>query len=55
MGVKTKTTAEGELEKLKARLVDCGNEEVLGVDYGLTFAAVMDLSTVEVILALAAT
>ena len=52
---KTKTDAQGDLERLKARLVACGNEQVLGVDYTLTFAAVMDLSTVKVILALAAT
>uniref|UniRef100_A0AAV1T508 Uncharacterized protein n=1 Tax=Peronospora matthiolae TaxID=2874970 RepID=A0AAV1T508_9STRA len=52
---KTKTDAQGNLERLKARLVACGNEQVLGVDYTLTFAAVMDLSTVKVILALAAT
>ena len=51
---KTKTDAQGKLERLKARLVACGNEQVLGVDYSLTFAAVMDLSTVKVILALAA-
>uniref|UniRef100_A0AAV1UT48 Reverse transcriptase Ty1/copia-type domain-containing protein n=1 Tax=Peronospora matthiolae TaxID=2874970 RepID=A0AAV1UT48_9STRA len=51
---KTKTDAQGDLERLKARLVACGNEQVLGVDYTLTFAAVMDLSTVRVILALAA-
>uniref|UniRef100_A0AAV1UVG8 Reverse transcriptase Ty1/copia-type domain-containing protein n=1 Tax=Peronospora matthiolae TaxID=2874970 RepID=A0AAV1UVG8_9STRA len=52
---KTKTYAQGDLERQKARLVACGNEQVIGVDYTLTFAAVMDLSTVEVILALAAT
>uniref|UniRef100_A0AAV1UKL9 Reverse transcriptase Ty1/copia-type domain-containing protein n=1 Tax=Peronospora matthiolae TaxID=2874970 RepID=A0AAV1UKL9_9STRA len=52
---KTKTDAQGDHERLKARLVACGNEQVLGVDYTLTFAAVMDLSTVKVILALAAT
>uniref|UniRef100_A0AAV1TI68 Uncharacterized protein n=1 Tax=Peronospora matthiolae TaxID=2874970 RepID=A0AAV1TI68_9STRA len=52
---KTKTDAQGDLERLKARLVACGNEQVLGVDYTLTFAAVMELSTVKVILALAAT
>ena len=51
---KTKTDAQGKVERLKARLVACGNEQVLGVDYSLTFAAVMDLSTVKVILALAA-
>uniref|UniRef100_A0AAV1T269 Reverse transcriptase Ty1/copia-type domain-containing protein n=1 Tax=Peronospora matthiolae TaxID=2874970 RepID=A0AAV1T269_9STRA len=52
---KTKTDVHGDLERLKARLVACGNEQVLGVDYTLIFAAVMDLSTVKVILALVAT
>uniref|UniRef100_A0AAV1UMW7 Uncharacterized protein n=1 Tax=Peronospora matthiolae TaxID=2874970 RepID=A0AAV1UMW7_9STRA len=52
---KTRTGADGELERYKARLVACGNEKVLGVDYNLTFAAVMDISTAKVVLALAAT
>ena len=52
---KTETRADGELEGYKARLVACGNEQVLGVDYNLTFAAVMDISTAKVVLALAAT
>uniref|UniRef100_A0AAV1VA15 Reverse transcriptase Ty1/copia-type domain-containing protein n=1 Tax=Peronospora matthiolae TaxID=2874970 RepID=A0AAV1VA15_9STRA len=51
---KTKTDAHGEIERLKARLVACGNEQVFGVDYQLTIAAVMDMSTLKVILALAA-
>ena len=52
---KTKTGADGELERHKARLVASGNEQVLGVVCNLIFAAVMDISTVKVILALAAT
>lgn len=52
---KTNTTADGDVERLKARLVACGNDQVLGIDYVLTFAAVMDMSTVKIILALAAT
>ena len=55
MVYKAKTDAQGNLERHKARLVACGNEQVFGVDYRLTFAAVMDLSTVKIILALAAT
>ena len=30
----------------------CGNEQVFGVDYTLTFAAVMDLAMVKMILVL---
>ena len=50
---KTKTDADGAIERFKARLVACGNEQVYGVDYGLKFAAVMELSTVKVILVFA--
>ena len=39
---------------MKALLVACGNEQVFKVDYQLTFADVIDMSTVKVILALAA-
>ena len=51
---RTKTNADGLLERLKARLVACANEHVFGVDYQLTFASVMEMSTVKVIPALAA-
>ena len=51
----TKMDAQGDLEWLKVRLVVCGIEQVLGVDYTLIFAGEMDLSTVKVILAFAAT
>ena len=51
---KTKTGADGEIKRHKARLVAYGNEQVLGVDYSITFVAVMDISTVKVVLALAA-
>uniref|UniRef100_A0AAV1UCR1 Integrase catalytic domain-containing protein n=1 Tax=Peronospora matthiolae TaxID=2874970 RepID=A0AAV1UCR1_9STRA len=49
----TKTDADGAIQRFKTRLVACGNEQVHGVDYGLTFAAVMELSTVKVIIVLA--
>ena len=52
---KTKNGADEELERHKARLVACGNEQVLGVDYNISFAAVMNISTYKVVLALAAT
>ena len=32
--------ADGKIEQYKVRLVACGNEQVLGTDYNLTFAAV---------------
>lgn len=36
----------------KARLVACNNEQIFGVDYAVTFAAVMELCTVKTILVL---
>lgn len=42
--------AASQLERLTMRLVICGKEQVLGVDYSFTFAGVIDLSTVKVIL-----
>lgn len=50
---KTKTDAQGLLERLKARLVACGNEQVFSIDFLLTFAAVMDMCTAKMLLALA--
>ena len=50
---KTKRDADGNLEPYKARLVACGNEQVCGRDYNVTFAAVMEMSSVKLILALA--
>ena len=52
---KTKTDAHGYLERLEARLVACGNEQVFGIYYHLNFAAVMDMATVKVLLAFVAT
>ena len=50
---KTKTNADGSIGCFKTRLVACGSEQVFGVDYGLIFAAVMELSTVKLILVFA--
>ncbi|KAE9035820.1 hypothetical protein PR002_g7378 [Phytophthora rubi] len=50
VGFKDQTDADGARERFKDRLVACGNDQVFDIDYGLTFAAVMDLSTVKVIL-----
>ena len=44
---KTTTTNDGKLERLKARIVACVNEQVLGVDNGLKFAAVMHVSALN--------
>ena len=49
---KTKTVADGNVERYKARLVVCGNEQLLGIDYTQTFAAVMELGTIKDILVL---
>nr|CCA19740.1 hypothetical protein PITG_05283 [Albugo laibachii Nc14] len=49
---KTKTYANGDVERYKARLVACGSEQLFSVDYTLTFTAVMKLSTVKGILVL---
>ena len=50
---KTKLDSDGEIDRFKARLVACGNEQIFSVDNGLTFAAVMEMSTVKFILVLA--
>ncbi|KAE9160886.1 hypothetical protein PF004_g31018 [Phytophthora fragariae] len=50
---KTKIDAEGAIERLKARLVACGNEQEFGVDYSVTFSAVIEMSSVKLIFVLA--
>lgn len=50
---KTKSDADGVIERFKARLDACGNEQVYEAGYGLTFASVMDLATVKAILVFA--
>jgi hypothetical protein len=49
---KTKLDANGKIERFKARLVACGNEQQYGVNYEDTFAPVLDLATVRLVLAL---
>ena len=51
----TKPDTNEDIERLEARLVACSNEQVYGIDYEFTSAAVMDMTTVKVLLALAAT
>ncbi|CEG47805.1 FOG: Transposon-encoded proteins with TYA, reverse transcriptase, integrase domains in various combinations [Plasmopara halstedii] len=45
---KTKTDANVAVERLKVRLVTCGNEQRFGIDCALTFPAAMDVSMVKV-------
>ncbi|KAG3085882.1 hypothetical protein PI124_g18436 [Phytophthora idaei] len=49
---KTNRDAEGLIERLKARLVACENEQEFGVDYGITFAAVIEMSSVKLFVVL---
>lgn len=48
---KTKRDENGKLVRYNARLVSCGKEQVSGRDYNVTFAAVMVMSSVKLILA----
>lgn len=50
---KTKTKADGSIERYKARAVVRGDEQIFGVNYSLTFAPVMTMSTAYLIFALA--
>ncbi|POM64757.1 LOW QUALITY PROTEIN: Hypothetical protein PHPALM_19668 [Phytophthora palmivora] len=50
---KTKKDADGDIERWKARLVTCGNEQEFGVGYNITFTAVIDMCSLKVILSLA--
>ena len=52
---KTKLDTHSDLKRLKARLIACGNKQVFGTDYQHTFATVIDMSIVKVLLDLAAT
>lgn len=50
---KIKMDAYEKIEPFKSRLAACGNEQVFGIEYGLTFAAVMEVSALNIILMLA--
>ncbi|OWZ16104.1 Methylmalonate-semialdehyde dehydrogenase [Phytophthora megakarya] len=50
---KKKRDSSGAAERYKARLVACGDEQVLGVNYTLTFAAVLEMTSGKVIFAFA--
>ena len=50
--VKTKTNAEGSIERYKARIVARGDEQVFGLNYSSTFTPVMAMQTAMLIQAL---
>ncbi|POM71675.1 Hypothetical protein PHPALM_11725 [Phytophthora palmivora] len=50
---KKKRDGDGKIQRYKVRLVACGNEQVFGIDYLFTFAAVMELPSGKAVLALA--
>ena len=44
---KTKRDDNNDFDRFKASLVACRNEQGFGQDYNITFAAVMDMSSVK--------
>jgi len=51
---KLKRTSSGEIDKFKARVVARGNTQRAGIDFNDTYAPVARISTVRVVLAVAA-
>lgn len=49
---KTKRDPEGPTQRPKARLVACGNEQEFSVSYRITFAAVVEMTSVKTIFVL---
>eukprot|EP00253_Pinus_taeda_P004576 PITA_04576 len=52
---KKKTNAEGKVEKYKARLVEKGYSQVLGTDFGVIFSPVAKVTSIRLLLSVAAT
>ena len=50
---KKKNTVDEAVERYKARLVACENEQVRGIQYLLAFAAVLDMTSAKAIFAIA--
>ena len=51
--LKKKMNGSGSIERYKARLVAGGDDQVLGRYYNLTFAAFLDMTVGQIILAVA--
>ena len=52
---KIKHTSDGSVERFKARLVILGNHQKKGIDYAKTFAPVVKMVMVHIVLVVAAT
>ena len=50
---KKKMNVEGKVEKYKARLVEKGYSQVLGIDFGDTFSLVAKVTSIRLLLSVA--
>jgi hypothetical protein len=51
----TKKKSDGSIERYKARAVACGNEQVYGRYYDIVFSAVVDMTVIKLLMAIAVT